>query len=150
MKPPRLVLDTDMLLSALLFRAGSLSWLRRAWQSEAMSVAIGGHSPARQPRYGGRVDPCVGIPQVPPCRRGPRRTVGGLSALVRDGDSIEATRASGLPRPFRPPLPGIGSCRQGGFVGHGGSRPLGAGNAIPNPNHHPRGFEGPIAFVRAK
>ena len=36
MKPPRLVLDTNVLLLALLFRAGSLSWLRRAWQSEAI------------------------------------------------------------------------------------------------------------------
>jgi putative PIN family toxin of toxin-antitoxin system len=31
---PRLVLDTNVLLSALLFHAGSLSWLRSAWQSE--------------------------------------------------------------------------------------------------------------------
>ena len=32
----RLVLDTGVLLSALLFPAGSLSWLRHAWQSEAV------------------------------------------------------------------------------------------------------------------
>ena len=32
----RLVLDTNVLLSALLFPAGSLSWLRQAWQSEAV------------------------------------------------------------------------------------------------------------------
>ena len=32
----RLVLDTNVLLSTLLFPAGSLSWLRRAWQSEAV------------------------------------------------------------------------------------------------------------------
>ena len=31
--PPRLVLDTNVALSALLFHAGSLSWLRRAWLS---------------------------------------------------------------------------------------------------------------------
>jgi len=31
----RLVLDTNVLLSALLFPTGSLSWLRHAWQSEA-------------------------------------------------------------------------------------------------------------------
>lgn len=30
---PRLVLDTNVLLSALLFPSGSVSWLRRAWQS---------------------------------------------------------------------------------------------------------------------
>jgi uncharacterized protein len=30
----RLVLDTNVLLSALLFHAGSLSWLRPAWQSK--------------------------------------------------------------------------------------------------------------------
>ncbi|MBT3358794.1 MAG: putative toxin-antitoxin system toxin component, PIN family [Rhodospirillales bacterium] len=34
MNQPRLVLDTNVLLSALLFHAGSLSWLRPAWQSE--------------------------------------------------------------------------------------------------------------------
>jgi putative PIN family toxin of toxin-antitoxin system len=33
---PRLVLDANVLLSALLFRAGSLSWLRLAWQSKAV------------------------------------------------------------------------------------------------------------------
>ena len=32
----RLVLDTNVLLSALLFPTGSLSWLRRSWQSEAI------------------------------------------------------------------------------------------------------------------
>ncbi len=36
MSRPRLVLDTNVLLSALLFHAGSLSWLRLAWQSEAI------------------------------------------------------------------------------------------------------------------
>ncbi|NQU59226.1 MAG: putative toxin-antitoxin system toxin component, PIN family [Rhodospirillales bacterium] len=34
MTPPRIVLDTNVLLSALLFNSGSLSWLRDAWQSE--------------------------------------------------------------------------------------------------------------------
>ena len=33
MIPLRPVLDTNVLLSALLFHAGSLSWLRQAWQS---------------------------------------------------------------------------------------------------------------------
>ena len=33
MTPPRLVLDTNVLLPALLFHAGSLAWLRHAWQS---------------------------------------------------------------------------------------------------------------------
>ena len=31
--PARLVLDTNVLLSALLFPSGSLSWLRHAWQA---------------------------------------------------------------------------------------------------------------------
>ena len=33
MDPLRLVLDTHVLLSSLLFRTGSLAWLREAWQS---------------------------------------------------------------------------------------------------------------------
>jgi predicted nucleic acid-binding protein len=36
MKLPRIVFDTNVLLSALLFHAGALSWLRLAWQSEAI------------------------------------------------------------------------------------------------------------------
>ncbi len=36
MKPPRLVLDTNVLLSALLFQSGSLSWLRTAWQAGSL------------------------------------------------------------------------------------------------------------------
>ena len=33
-KPPRMVLDTNCLISALLFSNGKLTWLRDAWQSE--------------------------------------------------------------------------------------------------------------------
>ena len=33
MNPVRVVLDTNVLISALLFRAGALSWIRQAWQS---------------------------------------------------------------------------------------------------------------------
>ncbi|KAF0146134.1 MAG: hypothetical protein FD153_176 [Rhodospirillaceae bacterium] len=36
MTQPRLVLDTNVLLSALLFHAGSLAWLRHAWQSDVI------------------------------------------------------------------------------------------------------------------
>lgn len=36
MSPPRLVLDTNVLLSALLFHARSLSWLRIEWQSKTI------------------------------------------------------------------------------------------------------------------
>ncbi len=36
MSLPRLVLDTNVLMSALLFHVGSLSWLRIAWQTEAI------------------------------------------------------------------------------------------------------------------
>lgn len=36
MTPPRVVLDTNVLLSALLFRGGAVAWLRPAWQSEAV------------------------------------------------------------------------------------------------------------------
>ena len=34
MNPPRVVLDTNVLLSALLFHTGTLSWFRQAWQAE--------------------------------------------------------------------------------------------------------------------
>ena len=36
MPPPRLVLGTNVLVSALLFPSGRLSWLRQAWQSKAV------------------------------------------------------------------------------------------------------------------
>lgn len=36
MRAPRVVLDTNVLLSALLFRAGTLVWLREAWQAQAI------------------------------------------------------------------------------------------------------------------
>jgi putative PIN family toxin of toxin-antitoxin system len=36
MTRPRVVLDTNVLLSALLFHAGSLAWLRRAWHAQAV------------------------------------------------------------------------------------------------------------------
>ena len=36
MREPRLVLDTNVLVSALLFHNGALSWLRHAWQSDTI------------------------------------------------------------------------------------------------------------------
>lgn len=36
MSAPRVVLDTNVLLSALLFHNGSVVWLRRAWQAETI------------------------------------------------------------------------------------------------------------------
>ena len=36
----RIVIDTNVLLSALLFHAGTLSWLRSAWQSEVIHPLV--------------------------------------------------------------------------------------------------------------
>lgn len=36
MNPPHVVLDTNVLISALLFHTGTLSWLRLAWQAEVI------------------------------------------------------------------------------------------------------------------
>lgn len=36
MTPPRLVLDTNVLLSALLFHQGSVAWLRHAWHANTI------------------------------------------------------------------------------------------------------------------
>ncbi|MDE0704503.1 MAG: putative toxin-antitoxin system toxin component, PIN family [Rhodospirillaceae bacterium] len=41
MTPPRLVLDTNILVSALLFHSGRLSWLRGAWSSERIRPLVG-------------------------------------------------------------------------------------------------------------
>ncbi len=41
MTPPRLVLDTNVLLSALLFHSGRLSWLRGAWSSGRVCLLAG-------------------------------------------------------------------------------------------------------------
>ncbi len=40
MTPPRTVLDTNVVLSALLFHAGALPWLRSAWQSDAIRPLV--------------------------------------------------------------------------------------------------------------
>jgi putative PIN family toxin of toxin-antitoxin system len=40
MTQPRVVLDTNVLLSALLFHAGSLSWLRQAWRSRTICPLV--------------------------------------------------------------------------------------------------------------
>ena len=40
MNPPRLVLDTNVLLSALLFSSGTLTWLRRAWQAKTIRPLV--------------------------------------------------------------------------------------------------------------
>ena len=41
MTRPRLVLDTNVLISALVFPSGSLSWLRQAWQSQTIRPLAG-------------------------------------------------------------------------------------------------------------
>ena len=41
MTPPRLVLDTNVLLSALLFHSGRLSWLRHAWSADRIRPLAG-------------------------------------------------------------------------------------------------------------
>lgn len=40
MSPPRVVIDTNALLSALLFHAGTLSWLRTAWQARRICPLV--------------------------------------------------------------------------------------------------------------
>ena len=42
MTVPRIALDTNVLVSALLFPAGQLSWLREAWQTEAVVLLASG------------------------------------------------------------------------------------------------------------
>ena len=38
--PPRVVLDTSVVVSALLFEAGQLAWLRRAWREERIKPLV--------------------------------------------------------------------------------------------------------------
>jgi len=40
MSPPRVVIDTNVLLSSLLFHAGTLSWLRMAWQTHRVCPLV--------------------------------------------------------------------------------------------------------------
>ena len=44
MSPPRVVLDTNVLLSALMFHGGSLAWLRHAWQSGSVRPLASRHT----------------------------------------------------------------------------------------------------------
>jgi putative PIN family toxin of toxin-antitoxin system len=41
MTRPRVVLDTNVLLSALLFHAGSLAWLRHGWRAQTIRPLAG-------------------------------------------------------------------------------------------------------------
>lgn len=47
MTPPRVVLDTNCVLSALLFRTGRLVWLRYAWQTGRIKP-LASHHTARE------------------------------------------------------------------------------------------------------
>ncbi len=46
-KPPRVVLDTNTVVSALLFGCGRLAWLREAWQAGHF-IPLLGHDTARE------------------------------------------------------------------------------------------------------
>lgn len=54
----RLVLNTNVLVSALLFPAGAASWLREIWQSQT-------HRAAGKSEYDSGVGPGAFLPQVP-------------------------------------------------------------------------------------
>ncbi len=41
LKPPRVVLDTNIVVSALLFGRGRLAWLREAWQAGHLTPLVG-------------------------------------------------------------------------------------------------------------
>ena len=44
MRSPRVVLDTNVLVSALLFHAGTLSWLRTAWHMGSVRPLVSRHT----------------------------------------------------------------------------------------------------------
>lgn len=62
MSPPRLVLDTNVLLSALLFRSASMTWLRTAWQSESILPLASRDTVSELLRVPARHDPRIKKP----------------------------------------------------------------------------------------
>ena len=105
----RLVLDTNVLVSALLFPSGSLSWLRHAWHSEQIRPLVNRDTAAelirvlaypkfrlsqedREELLADCLPYCETItadhpPEVPPCRDAPDRIFLAL-ALTANADAL--------------------------------------------------------------
>lgn len=130
MTVPRMVFDTNVLVSALLFPASRLSWLREAWQSEAVVPLASGDTTRElirvlsYPKFGLTDDErddlladylpwCETVavserPDTPDCRDPFDRAflelalAGGADALVTGDDDL-LTLAPSFPVPILPP-----------------------------------------------
>ena len=85
----RLVLDTNVLVSALQFLSGTVSWLRDAWQAQAVVPLASRDTTAELIRV-------LSYPKFQLTRRGTRGSVGRLSALVRDGQRVRTAGRPGV------------------------------------------------------
>ena len=126
MTAPRVVLDSNVLLSALLFPGGSLSWLRHRWQSEVIVPLASRHTTLellrvlsypkfrltgeeREDLLADYLPWCETVdvskpPRVPPCRDPNDRPflesalAGGADALVSgDGDLLVLSSTFSIP-----------------------------------------------------
>ena len=130
MTVPRVVFDTNVLVSALLFPAGRLSWLREAWQSEAVIPLASGDTTRElirvlsYPKFRLTENECGDLladylpwcetvavsepPETPDCRDPFDRAflelalAGGADALITGDDDLLAL-APACPVPILPP-----------------------------------------------
>ena len=110
MTRPRLVLDTNVLVSALVFPAGSTSWLRTAWQSGTIRPLASRETATE----------LIRVLAYPKFRLDKDERDDLLSDYLPWCETVvvrDSVRRSGVPGPPRPRLPGAGLGRPGGRPG---------------------------------
>ena len=101
----RPVLDTNVLVSALLFHSGALSWLRGAWRSGRIRPLAGQQTTAE-------LNPHPRLSEIRAERPGAAGPPRRLSSLLRDRRRAGASADNPhVPRPFRPAISGARACR---------------------------------------
>ena len=102
MTPPRLVLDTNVLLSTLLFHAGTMPWLRHAWQPDTIIPLASRDTTAELIRV-------LHYPKFRLTHDEREDLLGACFAVVRDRTGTDLDQGLRMPRPLRSPVPGAGA-----------------------------------------
>ena len=130
MTPPRLVLDTNVLVSALLFPTGLLAWIRGSWQSRAIAPLTSRETRAELVRV-------LAYPQFQLTGEGRRNVLAMyLPWCETVSCCLRPAPCSGCPGPVRLAFPGVGAVCPSGCSGYGRPRPARSGPGVfsTNPN----------------
>ena len=135
----RLVLDTNVVVSVLLFGHGSLSWIMESWRSGQILPIISEATSAELKR----------VLSYPRFNLDSIELQTALDAYFEWAEEVDVAVGLTVPNPrdpTDPPLPGTRDCRQRRRLGNRRQRPTCTGPRIASPNHHSARIKSTCAF----